>query len=71
VINLREPTEPGVNVETEGEAAKVRDAITTKGTEPAFHPLRGRWGAATMWFIKRMTVDWDADHALKEAIDLG
>jgi hypothetical protein len=33
--------------------------------------LRGRWGAATMWFIKRMAVDWDADHALKEAIDLG
>jgi len=59
VINLREPTEPGVNVETEGEAAKgaglryysipfdanspdtaaadrFLDAITTKGTEPAF-----------------------------------
>jgi uncharacterized protein (TIGR01244 family) len=95
VINLREPTEPGANVEAEGEAAKAAglryysipfngnspdpaaadkflDAITTKGTEPAFIHCAGGGRAATMWFIKRMAVDhWDANRALKEATDLG
>ena len=95
VINLREPTEPGANVQEEGVAAKAAglryysiplnanspdpaaadkflDAITTKGTEPAFIHCAGGGRAATMWFIKRVAVDhWDADRAVKEATDLG
>jgi len=95
VINLREPTEPGANVEEEGVAAKAAglkyysipfnvnspdpaaadkflDAITAKGTEPAFIHCAGGGRAATMWFIKRMAVDhWDLDRAVMEATDLG
>ena len=95
VINLREATEPGANVEAEGEAAKAAglryysipfngnspdpaaadkflDAITVKGTEPAFIHCTGGGRAATMWFIKRVSVDhWDIDRAAKEATDLG
>jgi uncharacterized protein (TIGR01244 family) len=95
VINLREATEPGANVEAEGEAAKAAglryysipfnanspdpaaadkflDAITVKGTEPAFIHCAGGGRAATMWFIKRVSVDhWDIDRAAKEATDLG
>ncbi|MBZ5579201.1 MAG: hypothetical protein LAP40_21785 [Acidobacteriia bacterium] len=95
VINLREPAEPGANVEEEGVAAKAAglryysipfnsnspdpaaadkflDAITAKGTEPAFIHCAGGGRAATMWFIKRMVVDhWDAGRAAKEATDLG
>jgi uncharacterized protein (TIGR01244 family) len=95
VINLREATEPGANVEAEGEAAKAAglryysipfnanspdpaaadkflDAITVKGTEPAFIHCAGGGRAATMWFIKRVAVDhWDIDRAAKEATDLG
>lgn len=95
VINLREATEPGANVEAEGEAAKAAglryysipfngnspdpaaadkflDAITVKGTEPAFIHCAGGGRAATMWFIKRVAVDhWDIDRAAKEAADLG
>lgn len=95
VINLREPSEPGANVEEEGTAAKAAglryysipfnssspdpaaadkflEAITTKGTEPAFIHCAGGGRAATMWFIKRVVVDhWDADRTLKEATDLG
>lgn len=95
VINLREPTEPGANVQEEGTAAtaaglryfsipfsasspdpasadKFLDAITTKGTEPAFIHCAGGGRAATMWFIKRVVVDhWEIDRAVKEATDLG
>lgn len=95
IINLREPTESGANLEEEAAAAKAAglryysipfntnspdptaadkflDAITQKGTEPAFIHCAGGGRAATMWFIKRMTVDhWDVDRAAKEAADLG
>jgi uncharacterized protein (TIGR01244 family) len=95
IINLREASEEGANLEEEAAAAKAADiryysipfnsttpspaaadkfldAITAKGTEPAFiHCARGG-RAATMWFIKRMVVDhWDEDRAAKEATDLG
>jgi protein tyrosine phosphatase (PTP) superfamily phosphohydrolase (DUF442 family) len=53
-------------------ADKFIEAITTKGTEPAFIHCAGGGRAATMWFIKRMVVDhWDVDRAAKEATDLG
>ena len=95
IINLREASEPGANLEEEAAAAKSAglryygipfnamnpdpaaadkflDAITTKGTEPAFIHCAGGGRAATMWFIKRMAVDhWDVDRAAKEATDLG
>jgi len=51
---------------------KFLDAITTKGTEPAFIHCAGGGRAATMWFIKRMVVDhWDEERAEKEALALG
>jgi uncharacterized protein (TIGR01244 family) len=95
IINLREPTESGANLEEEAAAAKAAglryysiplnanapdpaaadkflEAITQKGTEPAFIHCAGGGRAATMWFIKRMAVDhWDVDRAAKEAADLG
>jgi uncharacterized protein (TIGR01244 family) len=95
IINLRQSTEPGADVEAEEAAAKSAnlryyhipfsasapdpaavdkflDAITTKGTEPAFIHCAGGGRAATMWFIKRMVVDrWDVDRAEKEASSLG
>jgi uncharacterized protein (TIGR01244 family) len=95
IINLREPTESGANLEEEAAAAKsvglryysiplnaespdpaaadkFLEAITQKGTEPAFIHCAGGGRAATMWFIKRMAVDhWDVDRAAKEATDLG
>ena len=95
IINLREPTESGANIEDEAAAAKAvglryysiplnanspdtaaadrfLEAITQKGTEPAFIHCAGGGRAATMWFIKRMAVDhWDVDRAAKEATDLG
>ena len=47
-------------------------AITTKGAEPAFIHCAGGNRAATMWLIKRLTVDnWDVDRAVKEATALG
>ena|SRR5579872_4930263 len=53
-------------------ADKFLDAITAKGTEPAFVHCAGGGRAATMWFIKRVAVDhWDIDRAAKEATDLG
>lgn len=53
-------------------ADKFLEAITTKGTEPAFIHCAGGGRAATMWFIKRVAVDhWNTDRALKEATDLG
>jgi uncharacterized protein (TIGR01244 family) len=95
IINLRESSEPGANVEAEEAAAKAAglnyfhipfngaspdpavadkflDAITAKGTEPAFIHCSGGNRAATMWLIKRLVVDhWDVDRASKEAGDLG
>ena len=53
-------------------ADKFLDAITAKGTEPAFIHCAGGGRAATMWFIKRVAVDhWDIDRAAQEATDLG
>jgi protein tyrosine phosphatase (PTP) superfamily phosphohydrolase (DUF442 family) len=53
-------------------ADRFLEAITQKGTEPAFIHCAGGGRAATMWFIKRMAVDhWDVDRAAKEATDLG
>ena len=53
-------------------ADKFLDAITAKGSQPAFiHCARGG-RAATMWFIKRLVVDhWDVERAAKEAAALG
>jgi uncharacterized protein (TIGR01244 family) len=95
IINLREASEEGANLEAEEAAAKAADiryysipfnstnpdtaaadkfleAITAKGSDPAFiHCARGG-RAATMWFIKRMVIDhWDVDRAAKEATALG
>jgi len=53
-------------------ADKFLEAITAKGTEPAFIHCSGGNRAATMWLIKRLVVDhWDVDRATKEATDLG
>ena len=53
-------------------ADKFLEAITTRGTEPAFIHCAAGGRAATMWFIKRLVVDhWDEDLAAKEAADLG
>lgn len=95
IINLREPTEDGANIEQEAAAAKAvglnyyslpfnssapdpavadkfLEAITAKGSDPAFIHCAGGGRAATMWFIKRMVIDhWDVDRASKEATDLG
>jgi uncharacterized protein (TIGR01244 family) len=95
IINLRQASEPGADVEAEAAAAtaagvhyfhipfdgskpdpavadKFLDAITTKGTEPAFIHCAGGNRAATMWLIKRLAVDhWDVDRATKEATALG
>ncbi|HWZ56302.1 MAG TPA: sulfur transferase domain-containing protein [Verrucomicrobiae bacterium] len=95
IINLRQATEDGANLEQEEAAAKAADiryysipfsstepdtaavdkfinAITEKGSDPAFIHCAGGGRAATMWFIKRLVVDhWDVDKAAKEATDLG
>ena len=53
-------------------ADKFLEAITVKGSEPAFIHCAGGGRAATMWFIKRLAVDhWDVDRATKEATALG
>ena len=95
IINLRQPSEAGANIEEEGATAKAAglhyysipfnaaspdpaaadkfvEAITTKGSEPAFIHCAGGGRAATMWFIKRLVVDhWDVDKATQEATALG
>src|SRR6266851_2721945 len=64
IINLRQPSEDGANLEAEKAAAKAAD--------PAFIHCAGGGRAATMWFIKRLVVDhWDVDRAAKEATALG
>jgi uncharacterized protein (TIGR01244 family) len=51
---------------------KFLDAITAKGSQPAFIHCAGGARAATMWFIKRLVVDhWDIERAAKEATALG
>lgn len=95
IINLRQASEPGADLEAEAAAAKAADiryysvpfngaapdptaadkfldAITAKGSEPAFIHCAGGGRAATMWFIKRLVVDhWDVERAAKEASALG
>jgi len=95
IINLREASEDGANLEAEEAAAKAADiryysipfnsttpneaaadkfldAITAKGSDPAFIHCAHGGRAATMWFIKRMVIDhWDMDRAAKEATALG
>jgi uncharacterized protein (TIGR01244 family) len=95
IINLRQASEPGADLEAETAAAraadiryyhipfngsapdaaladKFLDAITAKGSEPAFIHCAGGGRAATMWFIKRLVVDhWDVERASKEAAALG
>src|SRR5579872_7119379 len=95
IINLREASEDGSNLESEAAAAKAADlhyysipfnssspdpavadkfldAITAKGSDPAFIHCAGGGRAATMWFIKRLVIDhWDVDRNAKEATDLG
>lgn len=95
IINLRQASEDGANLEAEEAAAKSADihyysipfsstapdaaavdkfldAITAKGSDPAFIHCAGGGRAATMWFVKRMVIDhWDMDRAAKEATALG
>lgn len=53
-------------------ADQFLDAITTKGSEPAFIHCAGGNRAAAMWMIKRLVVDhWDVDRASTEATSLG
>jgi protein tyrosine phosphatase (PTP) superfamily phosphohydrolase (DUF442 family) len=53
-------------------ADKFLDAITAKGSEPAFIHCASGNRAAAMWMIKRLVVDhWDVDRASKEATALG
>jgi len=95
IINLRQASEAGADVEAEAAAAKAAgiryyhipfnhaapdpaavdkflDAITAKGSEPAFIHCASGNRAATMWFIKRLVVDhWGVKRAEKEAAALG
>ena len=95
IINLRQASEAGADLEGEAAAAKAADiryysipfngaspdpavadkfldAITAKGSEPAFIHCAAGGRAATMWFIKRLVVDhWDVERAAKEATALG
>jgi protein tyrosine phosphatase (PTP) superfamily phosphohydrolase (DUF442 family) len=95
IINLRQASAAGADLEAEAAAAKAADiryyslpfsatapdpavadkfldAITTKGSDPAFIHCAGGGRAATMWFIKRLVIDhWDVDRASKEATALG
>jgi uncharacterized protein (TIGR01244 family) len=95
IINLRQASEPGADIDAEAAAAKAAgirfyhipfngqapeaavadkflDAITTKGSEPAFIHCAGGNRAAAMWLVKRLAVDhWDTDRATVEATALG
>jgi uncharacterized protein (TIGR01244 family) len=95
IINLRQASEPGADIDAEAAAAKTAgirfyhipfngqspepavadkflDAITSKGSEPAFIHCAGGNRAAAMWLVKRLAVDhWDADRATAEATALG
>ena len=51
---------------------KFLDAITARGSAPAFVHCASGNRAATMWFIKRLVVDhWGVERAKKEAAALG
>jgi uncharacterized protein (TIGR01244 family) len=53
-------------------ATQFLDAITTKGSEPAFIHCAGGNRAAAMWMIKRLAVDhWAVERAAAEATALG
>ena len=53
-------------------ADRFLEAITSKGTEPAFIHCAGGNRAAAMWLIKRLAVDhWAVDRATTEATALG
>ena len=53
-------------------ADRFLEAITAKGSEPAFIHCAGGNRAAAMWLVKRLTIDhWDADRATTEATALG
>jgi protein tyrosine phosphatase (PTP) superfamily phosphohydrolase (DUF442 family) len=53
-------------------ADRFLEAITTKGSEPAFIHCAGGNRAAAMWLVKRLAVDhWDTDRATAEATALG
>jgi len=95
IINLRQATEAGADLEAEAAAAKEADiryywipfnggmpdpavadkfldAVTAKGSEPAFIHCASGNRAAAMWMIKRLVVDhWDAERAGEEAAALG
>lgn len=95
IINLRQASEPGADIDSEAAAAKAAgirfyhvpfngqspdpaaadkflDAITSKGSEPAFIHCAGGNRAAAMWLVKRLAVDhWDAARATEEATALG
>jgi uncharacterized protein (TIGR01244 family) len=95
IINLRQASEPGADIDAEAAAAKAAgirfyhvpfngqspdpaaadkflDAITSKGSEPAFIHCAGGNRAAAMWLVKRLAIDhWDADRATAEATALG
>jgi uncharacterized protein (TIGR01244 family) len=95
IINLRQASEPGADIDAEAAAAKTAgirfyhipfngqspdpavadrflQAITTKGSEPAFIHCAGGNRAAAMWLVKRLAVDhWDVDRATTEASALG
>ena len=95
IINLRQASEPGADIDAEAAAAKAAgirfyhipfngqapepavadrflEAITIKGSEPAFIHCAGGNRAAAMWLVKRLAVDhWDADRATAEATALG
>ena len=95
IINLRQASEAGADLDAEAAAAKAADiryysvpfngaapdpaaadkfldAITAKGSDPAFIHCAAGGRAATMWFIKRLVVDhWDVERAAKEATALG
>jgi uncharacterized protein (TIGR01244 family) len=95
VINLRQASEAGANIEEESAAAKAAGlnyvhlpfntaspdpmlvenflkAVTAPANQPAFVHCASGNRAATLWMIKRMTVDgWDVDRASTEATALG
>jgi len=53
-------------------ADRFLEAITAKGSEPAFIHCAGGNRAAAMWMIKRLSVDhWTVDRATEEATALG
>jgi hypothetical protein len=53
-------------------AGQFLDAITMKGSEPAFIHCASGNRAAAMWLIKRLSIDhWTVERATQEAAALG